>query len=197
MFVKNQGPLDKFSCFKYENYLQEIKFSIKSSKYCLQEVFNSISEKQKLFLVNPLELQYSVICEKEIENRSSSIHLKRTDKLYKTIVLNDLGMKINIIKECDKYVSLKNNFIVKVKHIVQSDLNKSNIKLIVQRFLNCSSFYMTSLIDSSVLGSFIVDLTISECFSVNLDEIKNKCFMIPVSTDKAVIIELTHSFFEK
>lgn len=46
MFVKNHGPLDKFSCFKYENYLQEIKFSIKSSKYCLQEVFNRISEKQ-------------------------------------------------------------------------------------------------------------------------------------------------------
>lgn len=57
---------------------------------------------------------------------------------------------------------------------------------------------MTTLIkDSSVLRSFIVDLTISECFSVSLEEIKNKCFMIPVSTEKAVIIELTHSFFEK
>lgn len=54
---------------------------------------------------------------------------------------------------------------------------------------------MTSFIDSSVLGSFIVDLTISERFSVNLNEIKNKCFMIPVSTDKAIIMELTHSFF--
>jgi len=109
-------------------------------------------------------------------------------------------MNINIIKETDKYVSLKNNYIVKVKHIVkslQSDPNKSNIKLIVQRFINCTSFYMTSFIDSSVLGSFIVDLTISECFSVNLDEIKNKCFMIPVSTHKAIIMELTHSFFEK
>jgi len=95
------------------------------------------------------------------------------------------------------YLILKNNYIVKVKHIVQSDPNKSNIKLIVQRFLNCSPLYTTSLIDSSVLGSFIIDLTTSECFSVYLNEIKNKCFMIPVSTDKAVIIELTHSFFEK
>lgn len=197
MFVKMHGPLDNFSCFKYENYLQEIKFSIKSSKYCLQEVFNRISEKQKLFLIDPLELRYSVLCEKEIENSTSSIYFNITDKLYKAILLNDLGMKINIIKECDKYVSLKNNYIVKVKHIVQSDPDKSNIKLIVQRFLNCSPFYTTSLIDSSVLGSFIIDLTISECFSVYLNEIKNKCFMIPVSTDKAIIIELTHSFFEK
>jgi len=56
---------------------------------------------------------------------------------------------------------------------------------------------MTPLIDSSVMGSFIIDLTISECFSVHLNEIKNKCLMIPVGIDKAVIIELTHSFFEK
>lgn len=88
MFVKILGPLDNFSCFKYENYLQEIKFSIKSSKYCLQEVFNRISEKQNFFLVYlvyPLELQYSISCEKEIENCTSSVHFNRTDKLYKTL----------------------------------------------------------------------------------------------------------------
>jgi len=195
MFVKKHGPLDNFSCFKYENYLQEIKFSIKCSKYCLREVFNRIIEKQKMFLVIPLELQNFILCEKEIENRTSSIYFNQSDKLYKQIVINDLAMKISIIKENDKYVSLKNNYIVKVKHIVQQDLNKSNIKLIVQRFLNCSPFYMTPL-DSSVLGSFIVELTFSECYSIYLNEIKNKCFMIPVNADKAIIMELTHSFFE-
>ncbi|VVC34184.1 Hypothetical protein CINCED_3A013460 [Cinara cedri] len=47
MFVKMHGPLDSFSCFKYENYLQEIKFSIKCSRYALPEIFNRIIEKEK------------------------------------------------------------------------------------------------------------------------------------------------------
>jgi len=44
-FVKIHGPLDNFSCFKYENYFQEIKKSIKSAKYPLQEITNRIKEK--------------------------------------------------------------------------------------------------------------------------------------------------------
>jgi len=101
MFVKINGWLDNFSCFKYENYVQEVKFSIKSSKYCLQEVYNRISKKQKLFLRDPLELQYSLLRGKEIENHTSSIHFNLTDKLYKAIVLNDLGIHTNIIKDSD------------------------------------------------------------------------------------------------
>lgn len=35
MFVLKHGPLDNFSCFQYENYLGDIKKSIKSIKYPL------------------------------------------------------------------------------------------------------------------------------------------------------------------
>lgn len=48
MFVLVHGPLDNFSCFKYENYLGDIKKSIKSIKYPLQEIFNRIIEKQNI-----------------------------------------------------------------------------------------------------------------------------------------------------
>lgn len=41
------GPLDNFSCFQYENYLNDIKKSIKSTKYTLQEIFNRIIESEK------------------------------------------------------------------------------------------------------------------------------------------------------
>lgn len=105
-------------------------------------------------------------------------------------------MKINIIRENDKYVSLKNNDIVKVKHIVKPYLNTSIFKLIVQRYLNYSQFYLTPL-NSSILGLFIVDIHFSKCYSIDLNVIKNKCFMIPVGSSKAIIMELTHSFFEQ
>lgn len=48
MFVLIHGPLDNFSYFQYENYLGEIKKSIKSVKYPLHEVFNRIIEKQNI-----------------------------------------------------------------------------------------------------------------------------------------------------
>jgi len=38
MFTNIHGPLDNFSSFQYENYLQEIKKTIKCSKYPLQEI---------------------------------------------------------------------------------------------------------------------------------------------------------------
>lgn len=49
MFTLLHGPLDNFSSFRYENYLQYImKKSLKSDKYPLQEVYNRITEKQQL-----------------------------------------------------------------------------------------------------------------------------------------------------
>lgn len=45
MFSKLHGPLDNFSSFPYENYLQEIKNMIKCAKYPLQEISNRIKEK--------------------------------------------------------------------------------------------------------------------------------------------------------
>lgn len=45
MFTLSHGPLDNFSPFRYENYLQYLKKSLKSEKYPLQEVYNRIKEK--------------------------------------------------------------------------------------------------------------------------------------------------------
>lgn len=63
-FVKIHGSLDNFSCFKYENYLQEIKKSIKSAKYPLQEITNRIKEKQNIFITTPLKPFHSIIVSK-------------------------------------------------------------------------------------------------------------------------------------
>lgn len=53
MYVLIHGPLDNFSCFPYENYLQDIKKSIKSIKYPLQEIYDRIIENTN---------QYPVFC---------------------------------------------------------------------------------------------------------------------------------------
>jgi hypothetical protein len=66
----------------------------------------------------------------------------------------------------------------------------------VQSFSNCSPFYFTPL-EFSIFNSYIVDnLNLSKCFSINMSDIKNKCFLIAINLSKAIVIELTHSFFK-
>jgi len=43
-FVRIHGSLDKFSAFKFENCVQNIKMSLKNSRFPLQDVYNRIIE---------------------------------------------------------------------------------------------------------------------------------------------------------
>lgn len=43
-FVKKHGSLDKFSAFKFKNYLQIIKNTLKNARFPLQDVYNRIIE---------------------------------------------------------------------------------------------------------------------------------------------------------
>lgn len=95
MFVKIHGPLENFSCFKYENYFQELKKSIKCATYHLPEIHNRIIEKKNIFISNPLEEHNSVVL-KEIGNRILNKHLNLTDKLFEKIILQNLNLTILI-----------------------------------------------------------------------------------------------------
>jgi hypothetical protein len=98
-FVKIHGSLDNFSCFKYEKYLQEIKKSIKSVKYPLQEITNRIKEKQNIFVSTPLKpFQFKII--KGLENRITSKSYLLIDKPFKKLILKNS----NILYKCFKRV---------------------------------------------------------------------------------------------
>lgn len=47
-FVQCHGPLDCFSAFIFENYLQFVKKSLKNSKFPLQDIYNRIIEHREL-----------------------------------------------------------------------------------------------------------------------------------------------------
>ena len=73
IYVLNHGPLDNFSCFRYDNFIQEIIKSMKSIKYPLQEILNSILEKQKIQKKCPPQLhnQYPALSDEIIHKNSS------------------------------------------------------------------------------------------------------------------------------
>jgi hypothetical protein len=118
MYVKVHGCLDNFSCFKYENYLQYIKKSIKSAKYPLQEVTNRIMEKQKYFIANDIVLDPIVIV-KEIINITPSPYFCLADRLFEKIFIKELKVTININNKRDKYIMLKNSDFVIVNNIIK------------------------------------------------------------------------------
>lgn len=192
MYVLIHGPLDNFSCFRYENYLQEIKKSIKSIKYPLQEIFNRIMEKQSIDdkLSSQLFSQHPIFIN-EIMHNISLPHFKLSDKLFEKIIFPYSDTTINILKEKDRYIMLHNNILVSVQHIVQSQ-NKP-AKLIVKQFLNCSEFTSVPL-SSFKVGLYFVNISkMSEMFSINLTDIKCKCFFIRLSNGLAFISSLSHT----
>ncbi|CAI6343825.1 unnamed protein product [Macrosiphum euphorbiae] len=195
MYVKVHGCLDNFSCFKYENYLQYIKKSVKSAKYPLQEVTNRIMEKQKYFISSDIKLD-PIIIVKEIVNTTTSTFYCLADRLFKQIFIKKLKITINIHNKRDKYIMLNNNDIVIVNNIIKPQ-NELGFNLIVQKFLNTSSLF-TEPIVSSTIGLYTVNpIILSDNFKINISDIKYKCFFIYLSNDKAIITTLNHSFIDK
>lgn len=194
MFVKMHGPLDNFSCFKYENFLQYIKKSIKCAKYPLQEIYNRIIEKQKVFISNNSLKECNYIVLKEIENRIPSKYSTLTDTLFEKMILYNLKITIDVSKEKDKFICLKNNQLVIIKCIIK---NKENcIKLIVNSFLSVSELF-SSPISSITIGSYLVDFNlVPESFTVSITDIKYKCFVVGIGLGKAIMTELSHSLHE-
>lgn len=118
-FVSIHGPLDNFSCFRYENYLHELKKSIKCSKHPLQEAFNRIKEKQKNIDNNLWPIHNIFTLKNEFINNVHSPFFDLSANLYKQIVLNKLNITIDVTKEKDKFLMLKNNNFIIVQQIVQ------------------------------------------------------------------------------
>lgn len=174
-YVLIHGPLDKFSCFRYENYLQDIKKSMISIKYPLQENFNRILQKQNNNVNLPSQLyRQHFVLSNEITHITFSPLYKINDQLFEKITLKLSTTTINVLKKKDRYNMFTNNTLVLVQHIVQPQ-NKPSY-LIVKQFLNCSEFTHTPL-SSSKIGVYIVDTAkMSEIHCVSVNDIKYKCF---------------------
>jgi len=81
---KIHGPLDKFSAFKFENFLQIIKKTVHSFKYPLQDIYNQILE-QNIYLET--NIKYPLL-KKEIDF-NYSIHQDITATLYEQVLLKN------------------------------------------------------------------------------------------------------------
>jgi len=185
-FVKIHGPLDQFSAFKFENYLQIIKKTIHSAKFPLQDVYNRVIE--QTFYSDVHNIKYPIL-KKEIPYDFYT-HKDITITLYENVILKKF--KVSSTKLRDKYFFLSNkNVIVSVEKIMQNSNGK--ILLEVNQYENISPIF-TSPLSSDVIGNYFVNTDVKKlnCL-IDLSELKYKCLFFHTAKNQAVAINLLHT----
>lgn len=122
MFTKIHGPLDNFSSFQYESYLQEISNRIKEK----QDIINNQH-------TNHCHDEVSYVFMKELRHNIPNPFFDITAQLYQKLILNYSNITINISNDKDKCIMLLDNSLVFVEQIVQP-LNQDAF-LIVKKYL--------------------------------------------------------------
>lgn len=185
-FVKIHGPLDKFSAFKFENYLQIIKKTVHSAKLPLQDMYNRIMEQSNYY--SDLHIKYPIL-KKEIPYDHYTLK-DITITLYENVILKKF--KVSSTKKRDKYFFLSNcDSIVSVEKIIRYSSGK--VLLEVTKYENISPLFVSPL-SSDIIGNYIVNTDIPnlKCF-IELSDLKYKCLFFHTAQNQAVAINLLHT----
>lgn len=136
MFLRQ--PLDNYSAFKFENYLQILKKKAKCANKILEQLNNRYAEEQRI---------------NEIFNTISSnefISKKNKDGSYESVIFNDYSLKSS---EPDNFVFLGHSeTIIRIIKIV--NVNASAVTVIGTQITNNMSSIFHAPIDSKKLGMF-------------------------------------------
>lgn len=127
-FVNLHGPLDNFSAFKYENYLQTLKTAMKCCRYPLSEILNKILASEGEELKIPLNNNTFILESFKIDENLSNFRFTYYNQI--TLKLNKFILSCDNIK--DQCIILENEDIVMIKKIYKfNSENDCLIKLLL------------------------------------------------------------------
>lgn len=189
-FANLYGSLDNFSAFKYENYLQFLKKSMKCCKYPLSEIKNKIIASEGEELLNISTDGNSLLKSFKINEKVSNfnfIHYNRINLKSNNFILSCSNPK-------DQCIILKNNDIVLIKSIYKTNSEIDNIiKLSVVKILTVKDLF-SEPIPSMNIGIYLVNSNhVSNPYQILLSDVKFKCFFTQLLHNQAVVISLCHS----
>lgn len=188
-FANLHGSLDNFSAFKYENYLQYLKKSMKCCKYPLSEIKNKIIASEGEELLNYFtddHLLKSFRINEKISN-FGFIH-------YNQIILKSNNFVLSCTNPKDQCIILKNNDIVFIKNIYKLNSTIDNvIQLSVIKILTIKDLFLEP-ISSMNIGVYLINSNhVSNPYQILLSDMKFKCFFSQLLDNQAVVISLCHS----
>jgi len=190
--TKQYGPLDKFSAFPFENYMQPLKKKIKSGVKPLQQLVRRYTEDQILFKD-----------ENQNSNKNSLGPINYRCKLKNRPMTNDVfepqftgwRMKRFVIKlnSSDNCVKMKNNDVVLIENIASSKLDTNNIMIIGRKFNTIKKFFEKPC--SSNLLNIHNASQLSHLQSWILSDIQENLICLPLidnGINNSVILPLLH-----
>ena len=154
--VKKYGPLDKFSCFKYENYLRFLKQKVHSSYLPLQQVINRVLEQD--------------VCLGHLADSANSLVKSQSSK--KSVHFSTFTLKLNS-KDCFFLSKDKEVYkFIDVKHYSVSEV-------ICQRFQQKTDAFTKPFCSSRLDIYLISDLGKPQ--KIHQDQILCKMIVIKIS----------------
>lgn len=174
--VKKFGTVDVFSAFKYENYMQKIKSSIKSSGKPLQQFINRITEKETCTSMNynnPRETSYPAPIYSRKINRCISVN-------FKMFILSK--------KECDSVFLTKSGLLV-----FSFLLRNKEVSILAKKCTKLEPYFCEPC-NSEFLDIYIIknENVKKENVIIKLNEVKTKCMKIAINENENVIIPLLY-----
>jgi len=186
-FVLTQGCLDRFSAFKYENYLQFVKKSCKNARYPLEDTYNRVIEKINIESTS-VKLNYPIL--KNEINYDPSANRSVYETYYKEIIFeNFLINNSNLKDNCIYYV--KDHGLVKLVHILK--FINGTVKFKVLKYNISPMFH--HLMSSDIIKIFYAHDIIPKhpLILIDVDSIMYKCFSFPIDVHKSIAIALLHT----
>lgn len=173
--VQTFGPLDNFSCFKYENHMQKLKKKLHQSGKPLEEIYNRISEEAQIPIRPYSIVQYPIAI---FTNKNEISHVQ-----FKSFKISK--------KKNDNTALLYNNDVVFVSNIFY---NNDVLFVRAQRFVNKKSFFNIPCA-SEKFGIFVISHANSDIIEIPVKQIKSKCLKIKSFNDdnSHVVIPLLES----
>ena len=186
--VKKYGPLERYSSFRFENYMSSIKAMLRKGDKPLEQIARRYEEIEAAEKLN----YSSLVPERTLKEPHSKGPLTNqcTDvkQQYKVLKTESYSIKSNNCNK-DSCILLKNETFISVKNIVQ--LNNNDIRFIGTKFSPSESLYEEP--DSRLLNIHIMKNDSGATFhSHSLDDVAAKVWQMPCGKGR-ILIPLLHS----
>lgn len=180
--VLNHGPLDKFSAFRFENFMQKIKKDIRKPENVLSQIFNRIGEREGIEVQDKKNIDYN-----RFRKDDGILPKDCISPQYTKFVFNNF--KINTENLADNCFLTKTKKVIRIENVATTKLGE--IVLIGRKFVRKQE-YFKKYMDSSDLDIYEVkELSPIELF--HLDDIEKKMFLMNIKQNSFLVIPLIHS----
>lgn len=183
--VKKFGCLDKFSAFKFENYMSTIKKILRKSEKPLQQLSKRYAEIERNSCYSEYEYEADILSKEH--NEGPLLHGNSlTVRQYKLCTRKNFTIQC---RDC------KNNcFLLKddTPVIIENILNEGNvISVIGKKMTRLGDVFFSPCSSSALLGVVYATLDDNCLFSWNISDIKCKVWKIPYN-NKFALFPLLH-----